>query len=115
LIAYRFPNHENRGNYLALAFTGFGLGVLIGPPFGSIVYEFCGKHTPFYILAGIGVFDGIFQMMTYNNDDSEIGTMKEGSSLLSLLADPYITLTAITMASANICIAFVEVNICSTE
>ena len=108
LIAHRFPNHDRRGSFLGLAFTGFGLGVLIGPPFGSVVFEFCGKHTPFYILAGIGVLDGILQLCTYQPNDTEVSTMKEGSSLLSLLADPYITLTAVTMASANICIAFVE-------
>ena len=94
---------------MGLAFTGFGLGVLIGPPFGSVVYEFCGKHTPFYILAGIGAADGILQLCTYQHNDTEVGTMKEGSSLLSLLADPYISLTALTMASANVCIAFLEV------
>ena len=56
---------QERGHYLALAFTGFGLGVLIGPPFGSVVFQFLGVEVPFYILAGIGAFDGIIQLMTY--------------------------------------------------
>ena len=56
---------QERGHYLALAFTGFGLGVLIGPPFGSVVFQFLGVEVPFYILAGIGAFDGIIQLLTY--------------------------------------------------
>ena len=33
---------------------------------------------------------------------------QESTSLLELLADPYILLTSVTMATANICIAFLE-------
>ena len=84
LLAHRFPDHENRGKYLALSFTGFGLGVLVGPPFGSVVFAFAGKHTPFYILAAIGALDGILQLCTYQSQDREVETMKEGSSLLRL-------------------------------
>lgn len=140
---------------MALAFTGFGLGVLIGPPFGSVVFQFLGVEVPFYILAGIGAFDGIIQLLTYQvcfqitrqitrneleaccyQDDLSVNCpfcflqtlnhlgqtrfkphqtdpaaslkKQESTSLLELLADPYILLTSVTMATANICIAFLE-------
>ena len=64
LLATKFSDAVERGYYLGLAFTGFGLGVLIGPPFGSVLFQFCGMHVPFYILAGIGVVDGILQLIT---------------------------------------------------
>ena len=50
---------------MALAFTGFGLGVLIGPPFGSVLFQFFGVKVPFYILAGIGAADGLFQIISF--------------------------------------------------
>ena len=61
LLATKFSDGVERGYYLGLAFTGFGLGVLIGPPFGSVLFQFCGLRVPFYILAAIGVVDGILQ------------------------------------------------------
>lgn len=126
---------------MALAFTGFGLGVLIGPPFGSVVFQFLGVEVPFYILAGIGAFDGIIQLLTYQvcfqltrqilemkskhvatkmilvltvrfkphqTDPAASLKKQESTSLLELLADPYILLTSVTMATANVCIAFLE-------
>ena len=61
LLATKFSDGVERGYYLGLAFTGFGLGVLIGPPFGSVLFQFCGLRVPFYILAAIGVVDGVLQ------------------------------------------------------
>ena len=65
MIAYNFSDNETRGKYLGLAFTGFGLGVLIGPPFGSVLFEFFGIKVPFYILAAIGAADGLLQIITF--------------------------------------------------
>ena len=30
----------------------------VGPPFGSVMYEFAGKTAPFLILAAVALFDG---------------------------------------------------------
>jgi len=32
--------------------------ILVGPPFGGIMYEFVGKEAPFLLLAGLALFDG---------------------------------------------------------
>ena len=32
--------------------------ILVGPPFGGIVYEFVGKEAPFLILAALALLDG---------------------------------------------------------
>jgi len=32
--------------------------VVVGPPFGGIMYEFVGKEAPFLLLAGLALFDG---------------------------------------------------------
>ena len=43
---------------MAIALGGLALGVLIGPPFGGIMYEFVGKSSPFVILALLALLDG---------------------------------------------------------
>jgi DHA1 family solute carrier family 18 vesicular amine transporter 1/2 len=58
MLADRFPEDRERGNAMALALGGLALGVLIGPPFGGIMYQFIGKASPFIILAFLALFDG---------------------------------------------------------
>lgn len=51
-------NHNKPGNSMAIALGGLALGVLIGPPFGGVLYEFIGKSSPFIILALLALGDG---------------------------------------------------------
>lgn len=48
---------------MAIALGGLALGVLIGPPFGGIMYEFIGKSAPFIILAMFALLDGCMSRM----------------------------------------------------
>ena len=32
--------------------------LIVGPPFGGIMYEFVGKEAPFLLLAALALFDG---------------------------------------------------------
>lgn len=43
---------------MAIALGGLALGVLIGPPFGGIMYQFIGKSSPFIVLAFLALMDG---------------------------------------------------------
>lgn len=43
---------------MAIALAGLAIGVLIGPPFGGIMYAWFGKASPFLILAFLSLFDG---------------------------------------------------------
>ncbi|KAG1684324.1 Synaptic vesicular amine transporter [Nymphon striatum] len=58
MLADRYPDDQERGNAMAIALGGLALGVLIGPTFGSVMYEFVGKSSPFLVLAGVALFDG---------------------------------------------------------
>lgn len=58
LLAERYPNDKERGNAMGIALGGLALGVLIGPPFGGFMYEFCGKSAPFLILSVLALVDG---------------------------------------------------------
>lgn len=58
MLADRYPDDRERGNAMAIALGGLALGVLIGPPFGGVLYEFVGKSAPFVILAFLALVDG---------------------------------------------------------
>jgi MFS transporter, DHA1 family, solute carrier family 18 (vesicular amine transporter), member 1/2 len=58
MLAERYPDDKERGNAMGIALGGLALGVLIGPPFGGIMYEFVGKSAPFLILSALALGDG---------------------------------------------------------
>ena len=58
MLADRYPDDRERGNAMAIALGGLALGVLIGPPFGGVLYEFIGKSAPFVVLAFLSLLDG---------------------------------------------------------
>lgn len=58
MLAERYPDDEERGNAMGIALGGLALGLLIGPPFGGVMYEFVGKTAPFLILSALALSDG---------------------------------------------------------
>lgn len=58
MLAEHFPDDKERGNAMGIALGGLALGVLIGPPFGGVMYQFVGKTAPFLILACLALGDG---------------------------------------------------------
>ena len=38
MLAERYPDDKERGNAMGIALGGLALGVLIGPPFGGVMY-----------------------------------------------------------------------------
>uniref|UniRef100_A0A8C0H356 Solute carrier family 18 member A2 n=1 Tax=Chelonoidis abingdonii TaxID=106734 RepID=A0A8C0H356_CHEAB len=89
MLASVYTNDEERGNAMGIALGGLAMGVLVGPPFGSVMYEFVGKTAPFLVLAALALLDG-------------------GTPLLTLLRDPYIIIAAGSICFANMAIAMLE-------
>lgn len=58
MLAEKYPDDRERGNAMAIAMGGLALGVMIGPPFGGVMYEFVSKSAPFLVLAAIALLDG---------------------------------------------------------
>lgn len=77
---------------MGIALGGLALGVLIGPPFGGIMYEFVGKSAPFLILSALALGDGVLQLFMLQPSI----TIKESDppSLKTLICDPYILIAA---------------------
>lgn len=77
---------------MGIALGGLALGVLIGPPFGGIMYEFVGKSAPFLILSALALGDGVLQLFMLQ--PSIVHQESEPPSLKALVCDPYILIAA---------------------
>lgn len=104
LLADKYPDDRERGNSMAIALGGLALGVLIGPPFGGIMYEFIGKSAPFIILAMFALLDGCLQLLVLQ--PKVVREEQEGASLMTLIRDPYIIVAAGAITFANLGIFF---------
>lgn len=51
LIAQLYPEDAKRSRVMGVILGSVALGVLVGYPFGGVLYDFVGKSAPFYILA----------------------------------------------------------------
>ena len=58
MLAESYPDDKERGNAMGLALGGLALGVLIGPTFGGVMYEYFNKSSPFLVLAFLALGDG---------------------------------------------------------
>ncbi|XP_013411845.1 synaptic vesicular amine transporter isoform X2 [Lingula anatina] len=106
MIAEVYPDDNERGHAMGIALSGLALGVLIGPPFGGVMYQFAGKEAPFLILAALALFDGLLQLIVLKPRVTP--ECQEGASLKNLLTDPYILLAAGAITFANMGIAMLE-------
>ncbi|XP_034548382.1 chromaffin granule amine transporter [Notolabrus celidotus] len=107
MLASVYTDDEERGIAMGIALGGLAMGVLIGAPFGSVMYEFVGKSAPFLILAFLAVFDGVLQLFILQPSKISPGSV-EGTPLLTLLKDPYILISAGSLCFANMGVAILE-------
>ncbi|XP_068559131.1 chromaffin granule amine transporter [Cebidichthys violaceus] len=107
MLASVYTDDEERGIAMGIALGGLAMGVLIGAPFGSVMYEFVGKRAPFLILALLALFDGALQLFILQPSKISPGSV-EGTPLLTLLKDPYILISAGSLCFANMGVAILE-------
>ncbi|XP_036433852.1 chromaffin granule amine transporter [Colossoma macropomum] len=107
MLASVYTDDDERGIAMGIALGGLAMGVLIGAPFGSVMYEFVGKSSPFLILAFLALFDGALQLCILQPSKISPGSV-EGTPLLTLLKDPYILISAGSLCFANMGVAILE-------
>ncbi|XP_019580812.2 synaptic vesicular amine transporter [Rhinolophus sinicus] len=107
MLASVYTDDEERGNALGIALGGLAMGVLVGPPFGSVFYEFVGKTAPFLVLAALVLLDGAIQLLVLQPSRVQPESQK-GTPLTTLLKDPYILIAAGSICFANMGIAMLE-------
>uniref|UniRef100_H3CK06 Solute carrier family 18 member A1 n=1 Tax=Tetraodon nigroviridis TaxID=99883 RepID=H3CK06_TETNG len=108
MLASVYTDDEERGIAMGVALGGLAMGVLIGAPFGSVMYEFVGKSAPFLVLALLAVLDGALQMCILQPSKVSPGGL-EGPPLSRLLKDPYVLISAAgSLCFANMGVAILE-------
>ncbi|XP_019498554.1 PREDICTED: synaptic vesicular amine transporter isoform X1 [Hipposideros armiger] len=107
MLASVYTDDEERGNAMGIALGGLAMGVLVGPPFGSVFYEFVGKTAPFLVLAALVLLDGAIQLFVLQPSRVQPESQK-GTPLATLLKDPYILIAAGSICFANMGIAMLE-------
>ncbi|XP_054653072.1 synaptic vesicular amine transporter-like isoform X2 [Dunckerocampus dactyliophorus] len=107
MLASVYTDDKERGHALGIALGGLAMGVLVGPPFGSVMYEFVGKTAPFLILAFLALFDGALQLFALQPTKVEPESQK-GTPLLTLMKDPYILIASGAICFGNMAIAMLE-------
>ncbi|KAF6097047.1 solute carrier family 18 member A1 [Phyllostomus discolor] len=93
MLASVYTDDSERGRAMGIALGGLALGLLVGAPFGSVMYEFVGKSAPFLILAFLALLDGALQLCILQPSKFSPESAK-GTPLLTLLKDPYILVAA---------------------
>ncbi|XP_008072182.1 chromaffin granule amine transporter isoform X2 [Carlito syrichta] len=93
MLASVYTDDYERGRAMGVALGGLALGVLVGAPFGSVMYEFVGKSAPFLILAFLALMDGALQLCILQPSKVSPESTK-GTPLFTLLKDPYILVAA---------------------
>uniref|UniRef100_A0A8B9U651 Solute carrier family 18 member A1 n=1 Tax=Anas zonorhyncha TaxID=75864 RepID=A0A8B9U651_9AVES len=107
MLASIYTDDFERGNAMGIALGGLALGVLIGAPFGSVMYEFMGKASPFLVLAFLALLDGALQLCILQ--PSKISPEStQGTPVLTLLRDPYILVAAGALCFSNMGVAMLE-------
>ncbi|VDL69450.1 unnamed protein product [Nippostrongylus brasiliensis] len=106
MLAQAYPDDMERGSAMGIALGGLALGVLVGPPYGGVLYQWAGKELPFILLALLALFDGSLQFVVLQPkvDRGE----PEGSTIKQLIKDPYIIVAAGAITIGNLGIAMLE-------
>uniref|UniRef100_A0A8C9NCM8 Solute carrier family 18 member A1 n=1 Tax=Serinus canaria TaxID=9135 RepID=A0A8C9NCM8_SERCA len=107
LLASVYPDDSERGSAMGTRPGGLALGVLIGAPFGSIMYEFVGKASPFLVLAFLALLDGALQLCILQPSRISPESTK-ATPVSTLLRDPYILVAAGALCFSNMGVAMLE-------
>ncbi|NWH58502.1 VMAT1 protein, partial [Geococcyx californianus] len=107
MLASVYTDDFERGNAMGIALGGLALGVLIGAPFGSVMYEFVGKSSPFLVLAFLALLDGALQLCILQPSKISPESTK-GTPVFTLLRDPFILVAAGALCFSNMGVAMLE-------
>ncbi|NXH11413.1 VMAT1 protein, partial [Bucco capensis] len=107
MLASVYPDDSERGSAMGIALGGLALGLLVGAPFGSVMYEFVGKSSPFLVLAFLALLDGVLQLCILQPSRICPESTK-GTPVSTLLRDPYILVAAGALCFSNMGVAMLE-------
>ncbi|CAH1784903.1 unnamed protein product [Owenia fusiformis] len=101
LLASRFTDDIKRGKMMGIAIGGLSIGIIVGPVFGSVLYQYFGQAVPFLAVAGIILFTIAIQLINLKTEE-ERAESHELKSICKLLSDPYILIVAANVFLVNL-------------
>ncbi|XP_075235423.1 MFS-type transporter SLC18B1-like isoform X2 [Lycorma delicatula] len=106
IIAVEFP--ENVATTFASLETCFGLGLIVGPTVGGILYQVGGYTTPFVVLGSALFLSAIMTAFVLpDHPDRDIDS-KAGSSLMQVIRIPGVLLAAASIIVTSMSIGFLS-------
>ncbi|KAL7064821.1 hypothetical protein AAHC03_05749 [Spirometra sp. Aus1] len=106
MLATYYTDEKERSHAFGSALTALALGVLVGPTYGGLVYQFVNKRAPFLMLSALALLDGILQLIIFKPGIRP--EEQKGAPLLQLMKDPYILVAAGSLTFGNMGIAVLE-------
>ncbi|XP_011677174.1 synaptic vesicular amine transporter-like [Strongylocentrotus purpuratus] len=107
VVAYSYADdEEKRGFAIGLAISAFAFGSLAGPPFGSILYSFCGQASPFLILAAIALLLAFAEVLCISPEARN--DSPDPAPVYVLVKDPLVLASAGAIAVAGAVIALLQ-------
>nr|XP_034328336.1 synaptic vesicular amine transporter [Crassostrea gigas] len=95
ILAELYSSDLERSKVMGVAMGGVAFGVVVGYPFGGFLYDYCGQSSPFLILSLFVIIDIVFQgCIICRSRGITIPGKYLQSSILTLLKDPFILITA---------------------
>eukprot|EP00058_Branchiostoma_floridae_P012366 XP_002597854.1 hypothetical protein BRAFLDRAFT_105460 [Branchiostoma floridae] len=94
MLAETFTDNTERAKTIGLVQTGMTLGALVGPVIGGVMYQFLGYKSPFLLIAGMTVVDGVLRLLLPRKSELAAVEEEEDYSILNFLQDPYVMTTA---------------------
>lgn len=109
MIAERYHDDKERSRAMGFAMGGLALGILVGYPFGGLLYALVGKSPPFVGIALMCMFNiGLqYSFMTADGQPS-LKMEAKPATLFLLLKDPYILICAGAIMITSMSLAVLE-------
>lgn len=89
LVASQYPQEDKRSKIMGFVLGSIALGVLVGYPIGSVLYDLEGKMAPFLLVSCLIVVVICLQILTIDIQ-TEVEPSNHQASWPHLLSDPHI-------------------------
>lgn len=104
-----YPEDEKRSRMMGIILGSVAVGVLVGYPFGGILYDFVGKSAPFMVIIVFLLFDLALQLYFIEfNPQTESGLGGESCHWWPLLSDKLICLISAAIWISTSAMAILE-------
>ncbi|XP_033324647.2 synaptic vesicular amine transporter [Megalopta genalis] len=89
LVASQYPEEDKRSKIMGFVLGSIALGVLVGYPIGSVLYDLEGKMAPFLLVACFIVVAICLQILALDNE-MPVQLKEQQTSWTHLLSDPHV-------------------------